>query len=118
MSTSANEGQALLPQAKPSSHHFLTAPVWAWAQWVRALFAEFGFPLIGMLFFSQHVTKGFVRDFTGAAGQYILEAYHVPASHMGVYSGVISLPWALKPAIGLVSDYFPLNGYSKAPYIR
>lgn len=114
MSLNVDEGTKLLPDSKPLQ---VRGPLAQGTAWLRELTAEFGFPLIGMLFFSQHVTKGFVKDFTGAAGQYILEAYHVPASHMGVYAGVMSLPWALKPAIGMVSDYFPVNGYSKAPYI-
>ena len=43
--------------------------------------------------------------------------YAVPAGHMGVYGGVIGLPWALKPVLGMLSDLCPIRGYAKAPYI-
>ena len=36
---------------------------------------------------------------------------------MQVLTAVISLPWAMKPIIGLVSDFFAIGGYNKAPYI-
>jgi MFS family permease len=85
--------------------------------WIRELQAHFGWQLMAILFVSQHISKGFVRDFTGAGGSYIFKEYAVGAGHMGVYGGVMALPWALKPVIGLLSDYCPIMGYSKAPYI-
>jgi len=36
---------------------------------------------------------------------------------MQLFGGVISLPWAMKPLIGLVSDLFPIFGYHKGPYV-
>lgn len=36
---------------------------------------------------------------------------------MQLFGSVISLPWAMKPLIGLVSDIFPIFGYHKGPYI-
>jgi folate/biopterin transporter len=85
--------------------------------WLLDLRVSFGWKLLGILFVSQHISKGFVRDFTSAAGTYIMQEYQVPAAHMGVYGGVIGLPWALKPVIGVMSDCFPIFGYAKAPYI-
>merc|ERR1719424_603674 len=79
--------------------------------------AEFGGQLLGFLFFSQHLTKGFVHAFVGAGGQYIFKEYSINAARVGVYSGVMMLPWALKPVIGLLSDFVPIFGYAKSPYI-
>merc|ERR1719395_376089 len=84
---------------------------------VGGLQKHFGWQLLAILFVSQHISKGFVRDFTGAASTYIMKEYAVPAGHMGVYGGVIGLPWALKPVLGMMSDCFPIFGYAKAPYI-
>mmetsp|Transcript_109961 Transcript_109961/g.290120 ORF Transcript_109961/g.290120 Transcript_109961/m.290120 type:complete len:492 (-) Transcript_109961:113-1588(-) len=36
---------------------------------------------------------------------------------MQIVSGIVKLPWALKPIIGLVSDVMPIGGYNKAPYM-
>jgi folate/biopterin transporter len=47
----------------------------------------------------------------------MFKSYSVPAPQVQVYTGVTMLPWAMKPVIGLISDYFPLFGYNKAPYM-
>ena len=31
-----------------------------------------------------------------------------------IFSGVVSLPWAMKPVVGLTSDVAPIFGYHKA----
>jgi len=53
----------------------------------------------------------------GRAQPYLLKAYHVPGPQMQIVSGIVKLPWALKPIIGLVSDVMPIGGYNKAPYM-
>ena len=69
----------------------------------------------------QHVV-GVDLDFsnapTGEMSGSLLTSDEVPASHMGVYGGVIGLPWALKPVIGVMSDCFPIFGYAKVPALR
>jgi folate/biopterin transporter len=92
-------------------------PVYDLRSFVGGLQHHFGWQLLAILFVSQHISKGFVRDFTGAASTYIMKDYAVPAGHMGVYGGVIGLPWALKPVLGMLSDLCPIGGYAKAPYI-
>jgi len=108
-------GASKLEQQSVFSYAF--SPVRDLTRWTYGLRDVFGWRLLSILFVSQHVSKGFVRDFTGAAGTYIMKEYNVPAGHMGVYGGVIGLPWALKPVIGMLSDYCPIFGYAKAPYI-
>lgn len=81
------------------------------------LAANFGWPLLMMLFASQHLMKGFVTAFTGACVSFLYAAYKVPGPQMQIYGGVTQLPWAMKPVIGLISDAIPIFGYHKAPYI-
>ena len=40
---------------------------------VGGLQKHFGWQLLAILFVSQHISKGFVRDFTGAASTYIMK---------------------------------------------
>eukprot|EP00927_Polykrikos_kofoidii_P007008 TRINITY_DN12861_c0_g1_i1.p1 TRINITY_DN12861_c0_g1~~TRINITY_DN12861_c0_g1_i1.p1 ORF type:complete len:558 (+),score=83.85 TRINITY_DN12861_c0_g1_i1:186-1859(+) len=76
----------------------------------------FGWKILVLLFVVQHLFKGFTRSLTSAADPYIFKVYHVPAPTMQVLSGVTDLPWAMKPAVGLISDVLPVCGYNKAPY--
>jgi len=81
------------------------------------LHRTFGYELLSLLFVVQHLLKGFVHALIGQAEPYLFRLYHVPAPQMQVYGGIASLPWALKPMIGLVSDVVPIWGYNKAPYM-
>jgi folate/biopterin transporter len=78
---------------------------------------HFGHKLLWLLFASQFLLKGFTLEMIGKAEPYIFALYSVPATNMQVYQGVIRLPWAVKPIIGLVSDLVPVYGYNKAPYM-
>jgi len=78
---------------------------------------HFGYKFLVMLFASQHLLKGFVGSFCGGATQYLFASYGVAGPRMQVFGGVTSLPWAMKPVIGLISDALPIQGYRKAPYM-
>jgi len=78
---------------------------------------HFGYKFLIMLFASQHLLKGFVGSFCGAATQYLFASYGVAGPRMQVFGGVTGLPWAMKPVIGLVSDALPIRGYRKSPYM-
>jgi folate/biopterin transporter len=85
--------------------------------WYSMLNEQFGSKLLILLFTSQHMVKGLANSFSGEAARWIFKSYNVPGPHTQVYSGVIGLPWALKPIIGMISDICPIKGYNKAPYI-
>lgn len=85
-------------------------------EFIRDLIAHFGYKLVVLLFVVQHLLKGFTNDLVGVATPYLFEAYHVPGPVSQIYGSVTSLPWAMKPAIGLASDVLPIGGYRKAPY--
>lgn len=81
------------------------------------LHQHFGFELLSLLFVVQHLLKGFVHALLGQAEPYLFRLYQVPAPQMQIYGGIASLPWALKPMLGLLSDVAPICGYHKAPYM-
>merc|ERR1719272_2785147 len=89
----------------------------ALVQWYAMLQEQFGSKLLILLFASQHMVKGLANSLSGQSSQWIFKQYKVTGPHMQVYSGVIGLPWTLKPIIGMVSDICPIRGLNKAPYI-
>jgi folate/biopterin transporter len=85
--------------------------------WLADLRQAFGFKLLAMLFASQHLMKGFVSSLIGPATQFLFGSYNVAGPRMQIFSGIVMLPWAMKPIIGLISDCFPIYGYNKGPYV-
>lgn len=98
--------------AKPSMFDYTSK-----ALGIDVLVENFGFKLLLILFVSQHIMKGFVSAFTSPCVSYLFRSYSVSASQRQVLGSVASLPWAMKPVIGLVSDAVPIFGYNKAPYM-
>lgn len=86
-------------------------------RWYIMLTEQFGAKLLILLFASQHMVKGLANGLSGESSRWVFKEYNVPGPHMQIYSGVIGLPWALKPIIGMISDTTPIQGYNKAPYI-
>ncbi|CAK0865948.1 unnamed protein product [Prorocentrum cordatum] len=110
---------SLLPPGvqKPAEGHGSLPFPFNQNRWLDELGQAFGYRLLVMLFASQHIMKGFAPSFTGPASQFLFASYNVAGPRMQIFGGIISLPWAMKPIIGLVSDCFPIRGYNKAPYI-
>lgn len=79
--------------------------------------AHFGFELLAVLFVAQHLVKGFAMSFIQPCIQYLFASYNVSGPQVQIYSGVMLLPWAMKPVIGLLSDALPIRGYNKGPYM-
>mmetsp|Transcript_94064 Transcript_94064/g.252400 ORF Transcript_94064/g.252400 Transcript_94064/m.252400 type:complete len:562 (-) Transcript_94064:171-1856(-) len=85
--------------------------------WLSMLNAHFGHELLVMLFFVQHLLKGFVASLSIKATPFLYRSYHLPGPQIQIYGSVSQLPWSMKPIIGLLSDVMPIGGYNKAPYI-
>jgi len=85
--------------------------------WFANLQHTFGSKLLILLCVSQHLMKGFANSLIGPASQYLFGSYKVVGPRMQIFGGVTSLPWAMKPVIGLMSDCFPIGGLNKGPYI-
>lgn len=77
--------------------------------------AGMGFDFIGLMFITQLVMK-WVQCMTVTGEAYLFMGYHIPAPTMQVYTAITSLPGILKPLLGLISDAFPIMGYTKTPY--
>jgi folate/biopterin transporter len=86
-------------------------------RWIHSLGESFGCQLLLLLFATEHVLKGFVCTLTGQASYFIFASYGVNAARMQIYSGVVQLPWSIKPVFGLISDVFPIGGFKKRPYM-
>src|SRR5947207_6044219 len=46
-----------------------------------------------------------------------LRLHQFSAEQIGQFFGVIGLAWSLKPLFGLLSDFLPIGGYRRAPYL-
>lgn len=86
-------------------------------RWFQMLNEQFGPKLLILLFTSQHMVKGLANGLSGEASRWLFKEYNVPGPHVQIYTGVVGLPWALKPIIGMISDILPIKGYNKAPYV-
>mmetsp|Transcript_56383 Transcript_56383/g.132218 ORF Transcript_56383/g.132218 Transcript_56383/m.132218 type:complete len:563 (+) Transcript_56383:140-1828(+) len=117
----ADEEDALLDtekcQVKKDLGRAYAAHPFIQGHFLGGLAESFGMKLLIMLFATQHLMKGFANSFVGPPTQYLLAAYKVDGPRLGIFGGVVSLPWAMKPIIGLISDCFPVAGYNKGPYI-
>eukprot|EP00928_Gymnodinium_smaydae_P054690 TRINITY_DN38421_c0_g1_i1.p1 TRINITY_DN38421_c0_g1~~TRINITY_DN38421_c0_g1_i1.p1 ORF type:complete len:599 (+),score=108.47 TRINITY_DN38421_c0_g1_i1:71-1798(+) len=96
--------------------------VGALTAWVRVLTEAYGWRLMTSIFFVQAVLKGFVAG-GGMAGligtpvDFMLRERNVKASDLQVCMAAVSIPWSIKPLMGLLSDCFPLGGYRRLPYM-
>lgn len=85
--------------------------------WLQDLTAAFGEKLLVLVFGTQHLLKGFVHSMTSPPTTFLLASYGIVGPKLQVYTGVTMLPWMLKPTLGLMSDFFPIFGYYRAPYM-
>mmetsp|Transcript_5062 Transcript_5062/g.11487 ORF Transcript_5062/g.11487 Transcript_5062/m.11487 type:complete len:596 (+) Transcript_5062:59-1846(+) len=74
-----------------------------------------GFDFVGLMFITQMVMK-WVHTMTATGESFMFMGYHIPAPTMQIYTAITSLPGTLKPLLGLISDAFPIMGYTKSPY--
>src|SRR5947209_6340076 len=46
-----------------------------------------------------------------------LRQYQLSATQIGEFFGMIGIAWSLKPVFGLISDFLPIAGYRRRPYL-
>ncbi|CAE8723588.1 unnamed protein product [Polarella glacialis] len=85
--------------------------------WPRTLAQHFGCQLLVLIIGSQWLVKGFAGGLTTGAADYLFKSYHVTASRLQIFKTVLNLPQNLAPVIGFLSDWAPIRGYNKSPYM-
>jgi len=105
------------PSACPMKQSALSKPVNGVYPWVCSLGDCYGYNLLWMLLFSQFLLKSFCGSFTGAASGFVFRSFKVSGPQLQIYGALSSLPWALKPVLGVLSDRFPILGFKKKYYL-
>mmetsp|Transcript_48342 Transcript_48342/g.104100 ORF Transcript_48342/g.104100 Transcript_48342/m.104100 type:complete len:633 (+) Transcript_48342:94-1992(+) len=85
--------------------------------WFGMLENEYGSRLLLLLFSAQHLLKGVVQQFQASAIMWILMEYRIGGPQLQIYTSVAGSAWAFKPILGAISDFLPIFGYRKAPYV-
>ncbi|MBY0548500.1 MAG: MFS transporter [Candidatus Obscuribacterales bacterium] len=69
----------------------------------------------GVAYFCQHFGQA------GLINQpltfYFKEVLHYGADQIATFFAILTIPWMIKPAYGLICDYFPLFGYRRKSYL-
>ena len=76
-------------------------------------------PLL-ILFGSLYFIQGIVEPTAGLLTQPVqsqLSNWFLSASQIGQFMAFIAIPWSLKPLFGLLSDFVPLAGRRRWPYL-
>jgi len=76
-------------------------------------------PLL-ILFGSLYFIQGIVEPTAGLLTQPVqsqLSNWSLSASQIGEFMGIVAIPWSLKPLFGLLSDFVPLGGRRRRPYL-
>ena len=91
-------------------------PMYHVALFMRTLRIAFGHKILVHIFASIHLLKGFIKTMCESPIPWILGAKNVSGPRLQVLNQFIHMPFALKPVLGLMSDFMPLFGYHKMPY--
>ncbi|EER18571.1 hypothetical protein Pmar_PMAR008901 [Perkinsus marinus ATCC 50983] len=86
-------------------------------EWFGKLRVDFGDKILVWICVSQHLTKGLVLYYMLSTMDYLLRSYRVSGPQLQILSGVVFMPWVMKPVFGVLSDMCPVLGYHKQPYI-
>jgi Na+/melibiose symporter-like transporter len=73
-----------------------------------------------VLFASLYFVQGIVEPTAGPPAQPIqnrLEDWGRTPTQIGIFLAFIGIPWSLKPLLGLVSDFLPIRGLRRLPYL-
>lgn len=74
-----------------------------------------------LIFFSVVYFAQGIGQYSGLINQpltfYLKDVLHMDASQITNYLAVLTIPWAIKPIYGLLSDCLPLNGYRRKAYL-
>src|SRR5262245_43855224 len=77
------------------------------------------FPLL-LMFGTVYFVQGIIEPTACLPAQPIqtqLRTWHFSADQIGRFFGVIGIAWSVKPLFGLVSDFLPIVGRRRLPYL-
>ena len=72
------------------------------------------------LFATLYFVQGIVEPTAGLPAQPMqsrLENWGRTPTQVGIFLFFIGIPWSLKPLFGLISDFLPIRGYRRYPYL-
>ncbi|XAR71484.1 hypothetical protein NMG60_11028761 [Bertholletia excelsa] len=100
-------------EGKGGIHGCVCAPV----HWFRMLATEMHWSFV----FGVVVVYGISQGLGGALARvgtdyYFKDVQKVQPSESQIFSGIIQIPWIVKPAWGILTDVVPVLGYHRRPY--
>ncbi|KAG9147951.1 hypothetical protein Leryth_003539 [Lithospermum erythrorhizon] len=98
---------------KKRLHSFILGPFY----WFKMLAMELHWSFVFGVVVIYGISQGFGGGFAKVSTEYYLkDEQKVQPSEAQIYSGIISIPWIVKPLWGLLTDVVPVLGYHRRPY--
>lgn len=91
--------------------------LWDRLKWFKDLIDTIGIKFILTIIFTQHILKGFILRWVSIPMMYLYSSLGVDAVTMQRHITIISIPFIMKPILGVISDLIPICGYHKLPYM-
>jgi len=106
-----------LPQ-KPTVSDYILHPYRGFKHFAGQLVANFGWKFCTMIVCNYLAVKGLLLSAMGLVRlSYCKKTLGIDGAACQTVAAISSTPWAIKGAIGVVSDAYPLLGYHKSSYI-
>ena len=113
----SEHGNYSLP-AKPTLCDYVMHPIRGFHQFAQLLISNFGGQFVGMIVCNYFGVKGLLLSIMGLVRlSYCKKSLGIDGSQCQTIGAIASTPWAIKGAIGVISDAYPLLGYHKRSYI-
>ncbi|KAJ4957957.1 hypothetical protein NE237_025068 [Protea cynaroides] len=91
--------------------------IWAPLYWFRMLAEEMHWTFVLSVVVVYGISQGLGGGLSRVGTEYYWkDVQKVQPSEAQVYTGIISIPWIVKPLYGLLTDVLPVAGYRRRPY--
>lgn len=98
---------------EPRACGCFSAPI----QWLRMLAAKMHWSFVLGVVFVYGINQGLGGALSRVATEYYMkDVQKVQPSEAQIYSGIMKIPWIIKPLWGLLTDVVPVRGYRRRPY--
>jgi hypothetical protein len=112
-----DQGAYSLP-ARPTIGDYCMHPYRGLRQFAHLLGSNFGWKFVGMIVCNYFGVKGLLLSIMGLLRlSYCKKTLGIDGSQCQTMGAIAMTPWAIKGAIGVLSDAYPFFGYHKASYI-